>query len=254
MINNKGQIAVFVIVAIIIIGAAIVYLLFFQKQGPGITTNSGFSAQEYIAQCVRDKVKEGVDRSLPQGGLFSPTDYKEYKGDKIPYVCKNINYYDSCIQQYPRYLVTLQRELHTYLEPPIDGCFDAVKAELERRNYEVNDDQNKAFIVILKPDTIEVSMSRKIRFTKDASTTSIDDFSSITKSPLYNLALTAQQVVSQETQYCYFETAGFNLLYPQTDVQRLTLSDYSRVYYIEDKETQKQLNIATRGCAIPPGY
>jgi hypothetical protein len=254
MKNNKGQVAIFIIVAIILVGGVIVYLIFFKTKSTGSINAPEFNAQEYIEQCVRDKVREGVDKSLPQGGLFAPSDYELYQGNKIPFVCKNINYYSSCIQQYPRYLVTLQRELHIYLEPHIEGCFESLKAELQRRNYEIHDDGNKDFVVVLQPNVIEVSMSRKISFMKDGAATEVNGFTSATNSPLYTLALTAQQVVSQETQFCYFETTGFNLLYPKTDIKRTTLSDYSRIYYIADKESEKQLNIATRGCAIPAGY
>jgi hypothetical protein len=32
-----------------------------------------------------------------------------------------------------------------------------------------------------------------------------------------------------------------------------TLSDSTKIYTIKDKETGKEFNIATRGCAIPAG-
>ncbi len=254
MIYKKAQVAVFVIFAIIIVSLVIVYFLFFQKQGTSIISTGEFNAQEYVSQCVRDRLSEGVDKSLPQGGIFNPRDYRQYQGKKIPYLCKNINYYDACINQYPRYIVTLQDELHNYLGSRIDGCFNSLKAELEKRKYSIKDDNNKNFEVVLEPDFVEVKMQRKISFNKDASSTSLDDFSSKLRSPLYDLSLVTQNVVSQEARFCYFETAGFNLLYPKTDVRRATLSDYTRIYNIKDKASGKQLNMAIRGCAIPAGF
>ena len=254
MIYKKAQVAVFVIFAIVIVSLVIVYFLFFQKQGTSIISTGEFNAQEYVSQCVRDRLSEGIDKSLPQGGIFNPKDYRQYQGKKIPYLCKNINYYDACINQYPRYLVTLQQELEKYLEPRVSGCFDSLKAELEKRKYSVNDNNDKDFEVVLEPDFVEVKMERKISFTKDASSVSLDDFATKLRSPLYDLSLVAQNVVNQEARFCYFETAGFNLLYPKTDVRRATLSDYTRIYSIKDKTSGKQLNIAIRGCAIPAGF
>jgi hypothetical protein len=43
------------------------------------------------------------------------------------------------------------------------------------------------------------------------------------------------------------------ILYPRFDIRKVAMSDSTKIYTIEDKYSEKEMNIAIRSCVIPPG-
>ena len=61
------------------------------------------------------------------------------------------------------------------------------------------------------------------------------------------------EISNQEAKYCYFEYVGYMLLYPKMDIEKFAMSDSTKIYTLKDKKSDKEMNIAIRSCAIPPG-
>ena len=152
MKNVKGQVAIFIIIGILIFIALAVFFLA-RSTKIIIPTGSEFSPEKYMGSCVRQSVRDAIKVMLPQGGVFAPTDFNLVNQTKVAYLCKNINYYAPCVNQYPRYLYHLQEEVRKNIEGEVAGCFNALKAELERRNYEVNKGVHSVRVA-LKPESV----------------------------------------------------------------------------------------------------
>ena len=88
---------------------------------------------------------------------------------------------------------------------------------------------------------------------KNGQTMKYNEFNADIKSPLYNLAKIAIEIASQQAKFCYFEYVGYMILYPRYSIDVFAMSDSTKIYSIEDRESGKKLNIAIRSCAIPPG-
>jgi len=249
--NKRGQIAIFVIVALLIVAAIILIYTIFRS--PTVSVGEEFEPKSFVDKCIRDSVRDTVNVMIPQGGFVSPTDYKVYNDIKVTYLCKNVNYYEPCITQYPRYITRLQEEIVTNVEPEIEQCFILLEDELEKRNY-VYSGGEISLQAILKPKSIDFTVNRDFTLSKNNVQREFDSFRVVINSALYDIASTANEIASQEAKFCYFEYVGFNLLYPRYDIRKFTMSDSTKIYTIGYDPTGEKMNIAIRGCAIPAGF
>ncbi len=107
--------------------------------------------------------------------------------------------------------------------------------------------------VSFAPGKVIVNLDRKTTITKNGGTTSFEKYDTEIESPLYDLTTVAIDISSNEANYCYFEYVGYMILHPQFIIEKFAMSDSTKIYTIEDKETQKKFNMAVRSCAIPAG-
>src|SRR3989338_1228650 len=127
MINKRGQLALWVVIAIVIF-AIFAFVLFFARNV--IVPQENFENPEnFIESCISDAVKEAEETMLPQGGFIEPENYKIYRNIKIVYLCENIGYFRPCINQHPVILSESENEMIEFLNPRIELCFQTFKAE-----------------------------------------------------------------------------------------------------------------------------
>ena len=251
MINKRGQITIFIIVAIAIVGA-VIFLFLFRK--PAILSvpveeNPGL----FLQKCIREETLKAVNKMLPQGGFIEPKNYKIYENNNVEYLCYNEGYYGPCINQHPMYINELRAELINYLKPRVEECFSSLKSELQKRNIGVSTGSDSEIEVELMKERIEVIATKKISIIKDDGTNNFERFETIVVSDLYGLANVAIEAANMEGKYCSFEYVGYMLLRPELDISKFTMSDGTKIYLIENKRTREKLKIAIRGCVAPPG-
>jgi hypothetical protein len=249
--DKKGQIAIFVILAIVLVGSIFIYFSIAKK--PHISERvEEFNPESFIDKCVKEEVRDTVELILPQGGFMKPTDYKIYKDIEVPYLCKNLNFYDRCITQHPLYLSQVENEISTNILNQVENCFESLENELTERDYQhfggpLNIETK------LKPGKIENVIKKDFSFSKDNFNKEFDSIRTSINSPLYQLIFVANEIVSQESKNCYFSNIGYMALYPSIDIKKFVLSDSTKIYTIKDKLSGAETNIAIRGCAIPAG-
>jgi len=252
MRGKKGQISMFIIIAVIlVVGVA----LFFVFREEGFSFLREIDVRGYIDGCVKDATIEAVSIMLPQGGYISPTNYKLYEGNKVQYLCYNQNYYYSCINQEPRYIEHLEKEIKSYVEPKVEECFYSLKKELEKRDYKVDIGKMNLFVE-LNPGVVEININRKLDMSKQEESLQYKKFNSRVSSPLYDLAVIAVEIASQEAKFCNFEYVGYSLLYPRFIIEKDQVGSEetaSDIYKIKEKASGKELLIAIRSCAMPGG-
>jgi hypothetical protein len=250
--KNRGQITIFVVIALLLVAAIIIF--FFIFRGSEISLRQDFdNPQGFIDNCIREELRDTVDIMLPQGGFVSPEDYIIHDNSRVAYLCKNINYSEPCVTQHPRYITRIEEEIEVNIEEKIEQCFVLFENELEKRNYEYGG-ENVEIDVALKPGAIETTIYRDFSFNKQGVTRTFHEFAVAINSPLYDLAHVANEIASQEAKFCYFEYVGFNLLYPDIDIRKDSLSDSTEIYTLTHKKTGDEMNIAIRGCVIPAGF
>ncbi|MBI2630072.1 hypothetical protein HYW76_03145 [Candidatus Pacearchaeota archaeon] len=250
--NKKGQLAVFIIVAILIVALII---LLFALRGKKIidVINPGMpDVNNEIEKCVRDSVKNAVSIMLNQGGYISPDNYKMYEGNKIQYLCYNNNFYQTCVNQEPVYIEHLEGEIKNYISGRIEDCFYALKQEYEKKSYMVIMD-GEEMSVILNPKQIKVEIDKTMDISKNQESRRYENFNFVILSPIYDLAIIAQEIVNQEAKFCYFEYQGFSLLYPDYSVEKTDINGETKIYKVKEKSTGRELVFAVRSCAMPAG-
>lgn len=251
MKNRKGQVTIFIIIAVLLFMSLTVFFLA-RDTDVSLPTGTEFSPDRYMGSCIRQAVRDTTDVMFAQGGVVNPPSYITSNGTRITYLCTNINYYSSCVNQYPLFISHLQKEIKENIADDVDACLGALQTELERRNYEV-DLGSHSIEVTLKPELVEVSLPLELSLTKNGVTQSITSLDTTVRAPMYDLGLITQEIVSQEAQYCYFEYVGFMLLYPSYDIRLTTRSDATKIYSVTHLPTDKTMQFAIRGCAFPAG-
>ena len=248
--NKKGQVAIFVIVAIIIVAIFVLYLALSNK--PILSGQNEVNFQSAIDKCVKDAVEEATDKMIPQGGFIEPENYKIYKNTKVSYLCENIGYYKPCINQHPLLINEEVKEIENYIAPRVEQCFSNTKTELEKRNYNVLM-SGMNLSVSLASGKIIIDIDRKVTLSKNEQTQTFDKFNVELTNPIYDLSKVAIEIANQESKFCYFEYVGYMILYPKVSIEKFAFSDSTKIYTIRDKQSKKEMNIATRSCAIPGG-
>lgn len=249
--KNRGQIAIFVIIAIVLV-VGVAFILLLRQGNVSINLTQTFDPQSYMDTCIRDAVKEKVPIIMKQGGVIEPSDFKLSEDVPVQYVCKNVNLYEPCVNQYPLFITHLKQELESSIKNNVGVCLASLKEEMERRSYEVSFDAQDPQVT-LKPGVIEVKSPVNFRASKSGETKNYESFSSNIRDYFFDVSSVAQEVISQEAQYCYFEYAGYSLTYPAYDIRVKTFSDNTKVYTIKHASGEI-MNIAIRGCALPAGY
>ena len=249
--DKKGQIAIFVIIAIVLV-ASIVIFFAVNRGTPILDRTEEFNPENFIDKCLSEEVRNTIEIILPQGGFVNPSDYKIYNDINVPYLCKNVNYYDPCITQHPLYMTQVENEISKNIQEPIENCFISLESELESRNYQYGGGEIE-IEVELKPGSVKTIVYRDFSFSKGEFSKDFESFGDEIRSPLFNLIFIANEIASQESKNCYFSTEGFMIFYPNFDIKKYVLSDSTKIYTITDKYTSAETNIAIRGCAIPAG-
>jgi len=252
--NKRGQVTIFIIIAVFIVVALGILIYIFNFTNIDVATpGEAFTPEGFMSSCIRDSVREKSDLMITQGGFYSSQDFVLHDNVKASYLCKNVNYYEPCVNQYPLYITAIEGDLEEETREDIESCFLELEGELRSRNYEFGfgNFENDAK---LKPGLIEFSVKGDFNLERNDVSQDISSFDVSVRNPLYDLALVAQEIVSQEARFCYFEYVGHNLLYNKYDIRKTTLSDSTKIYTIKEKESGKTMKIAIRGCAIPPGF
>jgi len=253
--SKRSQTTVFIIIAILMVVGILMIFLLRGKQGIEVFRPSAYNPEQYIEKCIEDATSEAIAIMLPQGGHINPGNYKLYKNNKVAYLCYNNNYYYTCINQQPMYIEFLEQEIHDYIEPKIKDCFYSLKQEYQSKKYSV-DEGTLNFNVELNPKHIEIDVTKRFEFGRNQEIQKYNKFRVKINSPLYDLAVVAQEIASQEAKFCNFEYLGFSLLYPEFSVEKDQVGSEETttdIYTIRDKVSGKELLIAIRSCAMPGG-
>lgn len=248
--NKRGQMILWVIIAIVIV--VVIILIFFMKIKNEIITPERFTPQSFIQKCVRDSVLEATKIMMPQGGFINPENYVLYQNDKVEYLCQNIGNYKTCIMQHPALFNEEKQEIKDYILPEIESCFSNLK--LERKSAGETIDYGPMILeVSLVPKKIIVDIERKTTITKNEDVFTFNNYKTVIDSPLYDLINVATDIANNEAKYCYFEYDGYMILHSWVDIKKFAMSDSTKIYTIEDKQSGDKFNMAVRGCAIPAG-
>ena len=251
--NLRGQIAIFIVVAVVIVGF-IVLLFAISNKTIELPFLNEFNPDSFLSECVRKSVKEKSDLMITRGGFVNPSNFKLYKDVKASYLCEEINYYEPCVNQYPLYLTMIKEELKNNIEDDIKNCFVSLEEELISRNYDVAGGDINEIDVQFKPNAIEVVVYRDFSFSKNEVSRDFDSVKVSLESPLYGLANVALAIVESEAKSCEFDYVEFADLHREYYIKRWSTADSTKIYTIHDKKFEHEMNIAIRGCAIPAGF
>jgi len=247
--EKRGQITLFIILAILIIGS----LLFIFWPKIKISITGANRPITYIEKCVADKEFDNTIQLIAeQGGSAEPENYILFQDKKVEYLCYTNQYYKRCLVQKPLLKASMEQELAEALENKIIGCFDSLKKNLESAGYNVELD-NISFQISLVPEKLIVDIDAPLRIEK-GETEYFRKFRIEKQSHLYNLVMIGTTIIKNEAKFGDNEVVTYMIYYPDVKIQKLKQEDGSTIYILEDTETREHFIFASRSVAWPAGY
>ena len=255
LINNKGQVTIFIIIAILVIALAVLAYFFI----PGLRSNVSQSAQspsEFIETCIKEKIQNTIETISLQGGDFEIQEESSYfyKGDYLKYLCYINEYYKPCIIQEPFLKEHFEQEIKNEISNDVNSCFESMVANYRNKGYEVTLKNSETDSVVeISPYKIVVNFDNEL-ILKKSDTENYDSFYIILNSNLYELLDIAKNILVWEIDTGDSITEAYMTYDPYVKVEKRRKSDETKVYILTDRRTDEVFQFAVRSWALPPGY
>ena len=251
LLNKRGQITLFIILSILILGIGIaIYIFYPQIQSTfGV---SGGSPTEFIQNCIEDQIQENIQIISMQGGSINPEHYFLYNNEKLEYLCDTTEYYEPCVMQQPFLRQHIEEELEKSISQLSQECFEELKSSYERQGYDVRltlGDTN----IRLFPKRIVANFNHTLTLTREDSQR-YRDFSIVVNNNIYELVGIAISILNFESKYGDSETTAYMNLYHDLKVEKINQNDGTTVYILTNRDSEDKFQFATRSYIWPSGY
>lgn len=248
--NKRGQITLFVILALLIISVILVFV--FWVQPTYITPQSGTKLG--IEGCIESVITNSIQQMEKQYAGFPGLEFSyEYKGELVPYLCYTNLYLQQCINQKPFLLQHFSEELNKISESEIFQCYEDNLDDLKKRGFEIKEGV-KDLEIEINPEQIIATLKAPVVASSGGVSQSYSEFKAILQSPIYNMLMIATYIIQQETRYGDAVIEDAMLFHPELIITKIRREDGNKVYIIENKYTKEVIKFATRSIPWPVGY
>lgn len=249
--NFKGQVTIFIIIAILIVALGILIYLYYPKIFSNTSTET-INPSEYIQQCMQQKIEDTVQNLSLQGGSVNPGFYYTYENNKIEYLCYTNEYYKPCIVQQPMLLEHIQSEILKEIKNSTISCFNSMEKSYTTKGYEVSMNPGNTTVELL-PEKIVTTFGYNLTLTK-GETEKYQDFRIVLDNNLYELVGVANSIIGLETTEGDAETTTYMNYYHDLKVEKQKQLDGTKIYILTDRNNDKKFQFASRSYVFPPGY
>jgi hypothetical protein len=247
--NNKAQLTIFIILAILLIAIIAIILynqgqltIFFQTQSP----------IEQIAECSQNHLKQAIQEISNQGGAINPTNYFLYQDNKVDYICYTNEDYKPCKMQKPILKTSIEQELEKYTTPKIKQCIQSTKTTLEKKGKTITNKEPEISIELM-PNNAILKINLDLQITDSESTQSYKTINTDVNTMLYDFIAITSQIANNEVEFGDTETINHMLTnQPWLQLEKKKQSEGTKIYILTDRESDNKFIFATRSFAIPP--
>lgn len=260
--NKRGQITIFVILAILIV--AVILLLFTVYDNPirRYIQKQTSEPNQNIENCVEKIIDDASEKIIENAGYInSPPLTKMFgyhigESDEIPlknytYLCYTPGYRLRCIPSDAITIDHLRKEIKEYASPKIDSCFKSLKSNLEEQGYSVTLDNQMNFSVEFISRTIKIEIERKLEFSKAEQYKKFEEYNVRVGSPIYDIIIIVHEIILQEVKYCNSDNIDIMKQYKNFEINKFQTGDGSKIYTIKDLLSEKIFRFVIRGCVLP---
>lgn len=249
--NRRGQVTIFIIVAVVIIAVGILAYFVYPK----VKSEAGFDSKNpsaFIQTCLEDELKENADVISANGGSLNPQFYYLYDNSKVEYLCYTNEDYKTCVMQQPMLKQHIEEEIKNSVEAQAKECFNELK-----KNYE---EQGETPILVeglsdaeLLPQKIVVTFNNVLTLGK-AGTERFENFKVILNNNLYELVGITNSILEWEAVYGDADTSSYMNYYHDLKVEKKNQDDGTTIYILTNWEKGNKFQFASRSVAWPSGY
>ncbi len=248
--DKKGQVTIFVILAIVLIALIALAYLFYPEISSRISTNID-NPSAFIQSCLEEEITETVSTLSIQGGFLEPAPFILHEGEKIQYLCYTENYYDTCVVQKPLLTRQIEKEIKEGIKNQADDCFEQLKEGYENRGYETSFEYG-TYEVQLLPKRIFITFNHTLNVERTDSQR-FEDFSVSVNNNLFELISIADSIIDLESIYGDATSQLYMDLYHDLKVQKREPEYGTTLYILTDRPTGNIFQFASRSVVFPPG-
>ncbi|MGB9707930.1 MAG: hypothetical protein ACPLXC_01205 [Candidatus Pacearchaeota archaeon] len=237
--QKKGQVTLFIIIAIVIVALALLAFFYFRAR---VTVPSGLQpAESYFQDCINMKVKEAAQIAGLQGGYLKTPDFEagseympfsnqlNYLGIPIPYwfyVSGN----NLAKEQKPS-LDEIELQFKDYLSATIQECdFSSLRAQ----GYTLNFEGEPKVIVDIKASSIETSVSWPLQIENAGQQAKITEHKVSTKSNFGALYNDASKIYDYEQSSLFLENYSVDVIRLYAPVDGIELSCAPKTWKVSE--------------------
>ena len=250
--DKRGQVTIFVIIAIIIVG--VILLLFAFGGLPTLLGGGQIIPSDFLTTCIMSDLQKDVTLLSNNAGYENPEASVMYKGENYTYLCYTTEYYKTCTIQQPFIKNNFEKELARMLTPKAQQCAQSLVTAYQKAGYSVSSSANSNVSIVVGPEKISVDFMVNLVVSKQGATQKIDKVSASLNSQLYNLMFIASSIVDFEAVYGDSETTLYMQYYPDLRIDKIRRDDGSKIYTLTDVVTTDRFRFAVRSLAWPAGY
>ncbi|MEA3329372.1 MAG: hypothetical protein U9Q06_01375 [Nanoarchaeota archaeon] len=188
-LNKKGQLAIFIIIAVVLLSAVVLVFVFRDKIFPDSPTQEFSEVYDYFDDCIEMKTRQGLEIAGVQAGYIDVPEFEagssyapfssqlDFLGSPVPYWYYVSN--NGMIKEQVPSLSRIESQLGDFLESEIATCdFSSFREsgqgiDLKMRNVDVNirdgrvDVKVSAALVVNKGDSVERKTLHEVRIESD---------------------------------------------------------------------------------------
>ncbi len=248
LINRKGQLTIFVILALVLVGVVIAIFAFPEVNVFSDSVNPG----AYLKSCIEPEVNTIKNILSEQGGYANPSHYTFYQDMKLQYLCYTSDSYSPCTVQQPLLVKHIEQEMKNYIEPRAKQCLQDLKNQYERKGYGITSGPSEIKVSVI-PEKILVDFNAPLTITKQ-DTQTFQKFAVGVDSNWYDLLLTAVSIIQYESTLGDSETSLYISYYPNLNMAKTRRDDGSNIYQLSDVTTGDTFSFATKSLVWPQGF
>lgn len=245
--GKKAQVTLFIIIALVIVSALLVFLLYVQPR-----YFSSSSGKLELESCIEQVVSSKIVELGEQGGFAKPEFYFMYLGEEIPYLCYTNLYYQTCTIQKPFLKQHFQKNLLDEVEDDILECYDNSIAELRGQGYEVLEG-DKNISIGLEPDKVIIDLQAPVTLNRESSRR-FTNFRTNINSGIYNMLIISTTLLQYESTLGDSDVDSLMFYYPDYSIQKLKQGDGTTIYIVKDIKNQNKFQFASKSLVWPAGY
>lgn len=186
--EKRGQVTIFVIIALVVVSGILIGVYFLNKQkqteSPGVKDVSG-----YVSSCLEEVSREAVNYVGRQGGYYNaPNGSNNFLFYPAPY------YFNETQNLVPGEQV-IAREIGLYIESNLDFCLGNF-SDFTQRGFAITKQSNKASAKIGN-DEVLVSAKVPVSITIGNSTSLLSDFSASVRPVRFESLLEASRDIAE---------------------------------------------------------
>jgi hypothetical protein len=245
--EKRGQVTIFIIIAIIIIVLGVLIYLFYPQIQSWISPESK-NPGAFLQNCLEDEIENTIELISLRGGSMNPEHFVMNDNEPAEYLCYTNAYYETCVVQQPMLKTHIESEIKTEIAEEVDICLADLQNSFEDEGYDVSIQEGDVIVELL-PERIVTTLTHKLTLTR-ADSERYDSFNIIQKNDLYDLVSIARNIINWEATYGQAPETVYMDLYHDLKVEIHKRDDGSKIYILTNRDSGNKFQFASRSLVM----